>query len=87
MTDLEIKSIDGVPVVSSQVVADHFGKRHDNVVRSIDDLLRSIRESHSSKVRTLDNSSKLGREYFQECELVNSRNRPYRGDMMTRGGF
>ena len=87
MTDLEIKSIDGVPVVSSQVVADHFGKRHDNVVRSIDDLLRSIRESNSSKVRTLGDSSKLGREYFQECELINSRNRAYRGYMMTRDGF
>lgn len=78
MNDIEIKTIEGVPMVSSHVVAERFGKRHDNVVRAIDDLCREMSEFHSSKLRS---------EIFKEVDLVNARNRSYRGYMMTRDGF
>ena len=78
MNDIEIKTIEGVPMVSSHVVAERFGKRHDNVVRAIDDPCREMSEFHSSKLRS---------EIFKEVDLVNARNRSYRGYMMTRDGF
>ena len=34
----EIQVIDGIAVTSSLVIADYFGKRHDNVIRSIQTL-------------------------------------------------
>ena len=78
MNQIEVKSVDGVPMVSSLVVAEHFGKRHSNVLRDIDNLLQDM-----AKI----NNSKLSREIFQEYQFFNSRNRPYRACMMTRDGF
>lgn len=78
MNQIEVKSVDGVPMVSSLVVAEHFGKRHSNVLRDIDNLLQDM-----AKI----NNSKLSRELFQEYQFFNSRNRPYRAFMMTRDGF
>lgn len=78
MNQIEVKSVDGVPMVSSLVVAEHFGKRHSNVLRDIDNLLQDM-----AKI----NNSKLSREIFQEYQFFNSRNRPYRAFMMTRDGF
>ena len=34
----EVQIINGVAVTSSLVIADYFGKRHDNVIRSIQTL-------------------------------------------------
>lgn len=46
--DLQVRADGGVPVVNSRVVAKHFGKRHDNVLRDIDVL------AHSSDLRDVD---------------------------------
>lgn len=78
MDGVEIKTVEGVPVVSSVVVAQCFNKRHDNIVRAIDDICREMQESHSSKLRS---------ELFKEVVYVNSRNREYRAYEMTRDGF
>ena len=45
MNQIEVKSVDGVPMVSSLVVAEHFGKRHSHVLRDIDALLKTIEKS------------------------------------------
>lgn len=36
---------DGKPVTTSLIVAEHFGKRHDNVLRDIDALLAQVPDS------------------------------------------
>ena len=78
MNQVEVKSVDGVPMVSSLVVAEHFGKRHSHVLRDIDALLKNIEKSDDPGT---------GRKLFQEYQFFNSRNRPYRAFMMKRDGF
>ena len=39
---------DGVPVTTSRVVAEQFGKRHDNVLQSIEALLEDLRSSSNA---------------------------------------
>lgn len=39
---------DGVPVTTSRVVAEQFGKRHDNVLQSIEALLEDLRNPSSA---------------------------------------
>lgn len=68
MNQVEVKSVDGVPMVSSLVVAEHFGKRHSHVLRDIDALLKNIEKSDDPET---------GRKLFQEYQFFNSRNRPY----------
>lgn len=40
-----LKIVSGRPVVSSRQVADHFGKQHKNVIRSIEAIIRNAPES------------------------------------------
>jgi Rha family phage regulatory protein len=74
---VSVSSFDGSVVVRSVDIAKSFGKRHDNVMRDIESLIRDA-ESHSSKLRGV---------FFTEAEFVNGRNRKYREFMMNRDGF
>lgn len=66
--------IDGEPMTTSLAVAEHFGKRHDNVLRDL---------------RNLECSEGFHRLNFEECskinELANGKSEPYY--RMTRDGF
>jgi Rha family phage regulatory protein len=75
--EISLASREGSIVVRSTEIAEHFGKRHNNVLRDIDTLIREA-ESHCSKLRG---------EFFTEAEFVNGRNRTYREFLMNRDGF
>ena len=75
--EIEIAKHEGSIVVRSTEIADHFGKRHDHVLRDIDRLIREA-EVHSPSV---------GSEFFFETTFKNDRNRQYREFLMSRDGF
>jgi Rha family phage regulatory protein len=73
MGDLVFKSEKGTPVTNSLLVAQKFGKRHDSVLRDIDNL------SCSEKFRILN---------FVETPYVHPQNgQTYRMYVMTKDGF
>lgn len=63
---------DGHPRVTSREVAEFFGKRHDNILQSI---------------QSLDCSENFGRLNFQESTYQNAQNKPQPMVEMTRDGF
>lgn len=60
-------------VVSSRVVAEELGKRHDAVLRDLDNLIKS-------------DSTDLSSQIFQS-EYKNSRGKTYREYLLTKDGF
>lgn len=72
MTDIIISTQDGEPVVSSRQIAESFDKRHDHVIRDIDNLKRGV--------------PNFG-EMFFETEIPDSYGRPQRAYLINRDGF
>lgn len=60
------------PMVSSQLVAEKFGKAHRDVIRA---------------VKNLDCSGDFKVRNFAQCSFTNKMNRSFDGVMMTRDGF
>lgn len=60
------------PMVSSQLVADKFGKAHRDVMRAI---------------KNIDCSMEFKARNFAQCNFKNKMNREFDGYMMTRDGF
>ena len=81
-------SPDGKMTVSSRQIAKDFGKRHDNILRDIKNLIGNI--SHSSKLRgeiLIDSgNSILSSEIFIEYTYEN-RGKQYKEYLCTRDGF
>lgn len=75
--EIEVAKHNGGIVVRSTEIAKHFGKRHNNVLRDIDELVREAK-SHDSL---------LSSEMFFESTFTNDRNRQYREFLMNRDGF
>lgn len=71
MNDLVILH-EGKPMVSSQLVAEKFGKVHRNLIRDIEKL------ECSEDFKVLN---------FEHCSFKNKMNRSYDGYMMTKDGF
>lgn len=65
---------DGVPVTTSRVVAEQFGKRHDNVLRDIDALLEDLRSPTNALKSEEVNGSNFGAVNELKIEPVNQRN-------------
>nr|DAV61174.1 MAG TPA: regulatory protein [Caudoviricetes sp.] len=42
MTDIILSTQNGEPVASSRQIAESFDKRHDHVMRDIDDIIRGL---------------------------------------------
>lgn len=51
MTDLVFKGQNGQVLTNSLLVAEKFGKRHADVIRSIDNILNTEDESLNAKMR------------------------------------
>jgi len=66
---------DGGVYASSRDVASLFGKRHDNVLRDIDNLLKNIE------------NSKFSASFSEASYRVEGQDRDYRAIDMTRDGF
>lgn len=69
-----LKMVNGRPVVSSLDMADHFGKRHDHLLRAIQDLVRNSPESFSAP-------------NFGAAEYVDAQGKPRIFYELTRDGF
>ncbi|HHL2709017.1 TPA: Rha family transcriptional regulator [Yersinia enterocolitica] len=67
-----IKIIKGTPVVSTDVIAIEFGRRHDNVMQNI---------------RSLIDSEHLGVLDFKESSYINKQNKPQPCYELTERGF
>jgi len=80
MTTLELVSelalSNGVPVVSSTVIAERFGKRHDHVLRAIRTLIKDLPEEFTAP--------NFG-ECFKINDLANGKKEPY--FTLTRDAF
>lgn len=72
MTDLILTPQNGEPVASSRQIAESFDKRHDHVIRDIDNLKGDV--------------PNFG-EMFFETEIPDSYGRPQRAYLMNRDGF
>lgn len=72
---IKIENKEGQLVVSSRDVAENFDKRHDSVLRDIDNLV--------SNIGTPQNCGML----FIESEYLNSNNRVFKEYLLTRDGF
>lgn len=70
---IRVENKDGDLIVNSREIAKKFDKRHDNVIRDIENLI--------------SNSSKLSNEFFIENEYTNKRGKTYREYLLTRDGF
>lgn len=70
--EINLINREGVPVVSSTEVAEHYGKRHDNVLKAISKLVAANDEC---------------KKMFLSGEYVNDRGRKYPCFYMTRDGF
>ena len=62
ITDLQIMNLDGEAKVTSLVVAEKFGKRHDNILREIKNLAE-----HDSELAALN---------FEDSEYLDKNSRP-----------
>lgn len=71
MNDL-ITISNGQPAASSRDIAEHFGKRHDNVLRDVETLKKDLLNFE---------------EMFFETEIPDSYGRPQRAYLMNRDGF
>lgn len=77
---IQVYLSDNVPVVTSRNVAEYFHKRHDHVLRDIDNLVNEL--------NAMGVSPKLGRPMFQEITYTHNQNKQsYREFEMTRDGF
>lgn len=74
MNEIILKEENGQVLASSREVAEKFGKRHDSVLRDIDNLIKS-------------DSTILWSEMFKETTYTNSRGKDYRCFDMNRDGF
>lgn len=79
MTKINIEKQQGIIVVSSRQVAEHFEKRHDNVVRDIENLIVGM-----LKIEETPKTTNL----FYETEYKNEQNQQiYKAYLLTRDGF
>ncbi len=72
LQQVEVQLIDGRPMVSSLKVAEHFGKRHKNVIRAI---------------KSLDVPEDFKRLNFEPVEYVDRKGEKRPAYLMTRDGF
>ena len=69
-----LKIVNGVPMVSSREVADHFGKRHADLIRSIAAIIRNAPESFNER-------------NFALVEYIDPKGEKRPAYEMTRDGF
>ncbi len=73
-----LEMVNGRPVVSSRQVADHFGRQHNNVIRSIEAIVRNAPESFGA----------LNFERMSvDVEIGNGATRKTPAYLLTRDGF
>ena len=74
---------DGVPVTTSKAVAEQFGKRHDLVLRDIENLLNLLK---SEEIES-DTAKDFLKQNFIEATYTDSKGRTQPQYIMTKDGF
>lgn len=74
---------DGVPVTTSKAVAEQFGKRHDHVIRDIENLLNLPKSGEIESDTTKD----FLKQNFVEVTYTDSKGRIQPQYIMTKDGF
>lgn len=74
---------DGIPVTTSKAVAEQFGKRHDSVIRDIENLLNL----HKSVEIESDTTKEFLKQNFIEATYTDSKGRTQPQYIMTKDGF
>lgn len=82
---------DGVPVTTSRVVAEQFGKRHDHVLRDIEDLISLLKSEaateDSSHPKIGEATRTFAEENFLTTEYRDAQGKPRPMYLLTRDGF
>jgi len=84
LNEITITNKDGRLTVSSLQVSHDFGKRHDHIIRDIENLIAETSAENSSDFTTQNWGVK---KFFTESTYINERGRTYRCYDMTRDGF
>ena len=74
---LGVTELNGIPVVSSRKVAEVFNKRHDNILRNIENIKGDLLKIEEIKWE----------QNFIQSSYMDSRNRCYPEYLMTKDGF
>lgn len=84
MNEITITNRNGKLTVSSLQVAKDFGKRHDHIMRDIENLVAETSAESSTNLTTQNWGVK---SFFTENTYINERGRTYRCYDITRDGF
>lgn len=88
---IQVYLSDNVPVVTSRNVAEYFHKRHDNVLRDIDNIISDMEEIGYQNPKLgadiFNQNSKLRADMFHEITYRAGTGKAYREFEMTRDGF
>lgn len=83
IADYGVTAFDGIPVVNSRAVAENFDKRHENVMRDIQNVIDNLLEISSLKIESSDIHVA---KYFIKTSYK-ERGKKYPEYLLTRDGF
>lgn len=81
IADYGVTSFDGIPVVNSRSVAENFEKRHDSVMRDIQNVIDSLEEISLHKIEEPNIQNFFIKTFYKD------RGKKYPEYLLTRDGF
>lgn len=72
---------------TSRIVAEKFGKRHDNVIRDIEATISTINEAQVIENKDFLKIEEIKNDYFTESSYVDSLGRTYKEYLITEDGL
>lgn len=87
MNDLVFRNSNGVPMTNSLLVAETFGKRHEHVVRDIEETIEKIQLVDCQHTPNLGNRDAMFLEQKSEVAIPNGGTRKVKQYTMNRDGF
>lgn len=87
MNELVFRNSNGVPMTTSLLVAETFGKRHEHVVRDIEETIGKIQLVDCQHTPNLGNRNTMFLEQINEVAIPNGGTRKVKHYIMNRDGF
>ena len=72
---------------TSRIVAEKFGKRHDNVIRDIEATISTINDAQVIENKDFPKIGEIKNDYFTESSYVDSLGRTYKQYLITEDGL
>ena len=72
---------------TSRIVAEKFGKRHDNVIRDIEAAISTINDAQVIENKDFPKIGEIKNDYFTESSYVDSLGRTYKQYLITEDGL